>query len=104
MVAMMYLSKTQKTSHYAWNRYPIDDTDLMSSVAYAGRELIFTIDTELLRIPTMNPDNNQVLFKYLRDMSTNSQFAISVLQIRTEERITSHRERWNKGRQILFSK
>ena len=39
-----------------------------------------------------------MLFKYLLDVSTNSQFPISVLQILLEKRITKHRERWNKGR------
>ena len=52
----------------------------------------------------MNPDNNQVLFKYLRDVYKNSQFAISVLQIIIEERITAHREYWNKVIQQNISK
>ena len=59
----------------------IDDTDVMRIVEDVSRSFRFTMDTELLPAPTLNPDNNQVLFKYLQDVSTNSQFAIIVLQI-----------------------
>ena len=68
----------------------------MHSVSDVGREIRFPLDTELLSTPTLNPDNNQLLFDYLRDMYKNSQFAISVLQIIILERITAHLERWNK--------
>ena len=39
------------------------------SIAAVVRELVFTMDTELLPTPTLNPDNNQALFKYLKDVS-----------------------------------
>ena len=93
-----------KTSQYTCNIAPINDTNVMRSVAAVGREFIFPLDTELLSTPTLNPDNNLVLFKYLQEMSTNSQFAISVLQIIIEERITAHREYWNKVIQQNISK
>ena len=47
----------------------------------------------------MNPDNNQALFNYLRDVSTNSQFTISVLKILIEESRTAHHKRWKKVNQ-----
>ena len=53
----------------------------------------------MLPTPTLNPDNNQVLFKYLQDVSTNSQLVISVLQIIIEEGRIVHHELWNSGRQ-----
>ena len=68
-----------KTTQYARNSAPIDDTDMIHSVTYFGRELIFNLDKELLPTPTLNPNNNQVLLKYLRDINTNSQFTISGL-------------------------
>ena len=71
----------------------------MRSVAVVGGELIFPLDKELLPTPTLNPDNNQALFKYLRDVPMNSQFAISVLNILLEERRIAHCKYWNKGKQ-----
>ena len=68
-----------KISQYAQNSSPINDTDVMHRVADVGREFIFTLDIELLTTPTLNPDDNKVLFKYLRDVSTNYQFSIYIL-------------------------
>ena len=47
------------TSHYSWNSAPIDDTDVMRRVSAVGREFRFTLDTEMLPKPTLNPNNNQ---------------------------------------------
>ena len=69
----------------------------MRSVTALGREFRIIIDTELLESPTLNPGNNEKLFKYLRDVSTNSTFMTAVLKIIVEERQTAHRERWNNG-------
>ena len=63
--------QNEKKSHYAWNSAPIDDINVMRIVAAVGIEYRFTLDTELLLTPNLNIDNNQLLFKYLRDMSTN---------------------------------
>ena len=51
----------------------------MRSVAAVGRGLIFTLNMELLPTTDLNTDKNNALFKYLQDVSTNSQFEISVL-------------------------
>ena len=52
-----------KTSQYACNSAPIDDTDVMRSVAAVGREFIFPLDIELFSTPNLNPYNNQAFFK-----------------------------------------
>jgi hypothetical protein len=87
-----------KTSQYAWNSAPIDDTDVMRSVAAIGREFRFPLDIEFLGTPTLNDDSNSGLYNYLRHVSGNSTFAIGVLQTLIEERRTAHRDRWNKSR------
>ena len=73
-----------KTYQYAWNSSPIDGTEVVSIIEDVGRELIFSLDRELLTTPTLNLDNNQALFNYFRDVSKNSQFALPVLQILIE--------------------
>ena len=78
--------QNEKTYQYARNSAPIDDTNVIQSVAAVVREFRFPLDTEMLPTPNLNPDNNKVLFKDLQDVYTNSQFAISVLQIIIEER------------------
>ena len=45
-----------KTSQNAWKSAQIDDTYVMRRVAAVGREFRFTLDTELLPTPTLNPD------------------------------------------------
>ena len=87
-----------KTSQYGWNSSPIDDTDIPRCVAALGREFRFPLDVELLEQPCLNDKNNSALFHYLRNVSCNSKFAVSVLQILLEERRTAHRERHNKDR------
>ena len=57
------LIQKSKTSKYAWNSSPIDDTDVMHSVVAVGIELIFPLNTELLPKPPLNPENNQELSK-----------------------------------------
>ena len=74
------VSKTQKTSQYAWNSTLINDNHVLRSLAAVGRKLKFHMDTELLPTPTLNADKNQLLFKCLQDVSINSQFEISVLK------------------------
>ena len=81
------------------NNDPIDNTNVMLIIAAVGIEFRYPLDTELLPTPTLNSDNNQELFKYLRDVSTNPQIEISTLQIRIEEGITVHSKHWNKIQQ-----
>ena len=93
MLVMVHLSKTHKSYQYVWKSAPIDYTDVVRIFAAVGREFRLPLDIELLLTPTLNPDNNHALFKYLRDVSMNSQLAISVLQTLLEESRTAHRKR-----------
>ena len=56
------------------------------------------MDVELSAMPIINDNQNSALFKYLRDVSNNSKFATSVVQILVEERREAHRLRWNKDK------
>ena len=87
-----------KTSQYAWNSAPIDDTDISRSMAAVGRDFKFPMDVELSSMPTISDNTNSALFKYLRDVSNDSKFATSVVQILVEERRDAHRQRWNKDK------
>ena len=55
---------------------------------------------ELSPIPQLNNTNNGLLFQYSRNVSVESMFALSVLQILIEEHTTSHRERHSKGKTV----
>ena len=70
-----------KTSQYAWNSAPIDNTDIQRCVAAIGREFKFPMDMELQPSPTINSTNNSALFEYLRDVSCHSEFSKSILQL-----------------------
>ena len=87
-----------KTSQYAWNSAPIDDTDIPRSLAAVGRHFKFPMDIDLNVAPTINCHNQSALYTYLRDVSNDSQFATSILQVLIEERRTAHRLRWNTDR------
>ena len=90
-----------RTSQYAWNSAPIDDTDIPRCVVAIGREFRFPLDIELLEQPNLNEKDNGALFHYLRNVTCNSKFAILVLQILLEERRAVHRNRWNKDKVII---
>ena len=52
----------------------------------------------MLKQPNLNEKNNSALFRYLRNVSCNSKFTVSVLQILLEERRLAHKERWTKDK------
>ena len=56
---------------------------------------------KLLEQPNLNEKDNDALFYYLRNVSCNSKFAISVLQILLEERRAAHRDRRNKNKVLI---
>ena len=58
-----------KTSQYAWNSAPIDDTDTPQCVAAIGREFRFSLDIELLKQPNLNGKDYSALLCYLRNLS-----------------------------------
>ena len=55
-------------------------------MAAIGREFRFPMDVELNAILSMNDNHSSALYKYLRDVSNDSKFATSVVQILVEER------------------
>ena len=59
------------------------------------------MDIELLEQPNLNEKDNSALFHYLRNISCNSKFAVSVLQTLLEEHRTTDRERWNKDKVLV---
>ena len=87
-----------KTSQYAWNSAPIDNTDICRSVAAIGRTFRFPLDVELSPTPLLNNECNSTLFNYMWDVSTDSTFSLSILQVLIEERRAAHRERHNTNR------
>lgn len=90
--------RTAKTAQFAWNSAPIDGTDVVRSLAAVGRAFRFPLDVELSPSPTLNDESNSHLFQYLRDVSDESKFALSIVQILVEERRQSHQDRHNKDK------
>ena len=91
--------QNSKTSQYAWNSAPIDDTDVTRCMAAVGREFLFVpLDIELASTPTLNDETKSALYHYLRQVSNNSAFVQSILAVLLEERHTTHRDRHNKGK------
>ena len=86
-----------KTSQYAWNSAPIDDTDIPRSVAAVGRAFKFPLDADISATPTLNSHSNSGLYNYLRHVSSNATFAQNVLKILIEERRLRHRDRHNQS-------
>ena len=89
-----------KTSQFAWNSAPIDNTDVVRSLAAVGREFRFPLDVELSVIPPINDASNSALTNYLRDVSIEAKFATSVVQVLIEERRLAHQERVNKDKVV----
>jgi len=72
--------------------------DVIRSLAAVGREFRFPLDVQLSPSPTLNDESNSHLFQYLRDVSNESQFALSIIQILVEERRQSHQAHHNKDK------
>ena len=85
----MFLQNAKK-SQFAWNSAPIYNTDVVRSLAAVGREFRFPLDVELSVIPPINDVSNSALTNYLRGVSIESKFAVSVVQVLIEERLLAH--------------
>jgi len=89
---------------YAWNASPIDGTDIIRSVAAVGRPFRFPVDTQLSAIdsaaitPVSSCNDLSSLHEYLRLGQSQSQFAVQILQLLTEERRITQSERVNEQR------
>ena len=77
--------KNSKTSQYDWNSAPIYNIDISRSLAAVGREFQFPLDIELSTIPELNDESNLTLYNYLWNVSLDTVFATSVVQVLVEE-------------------
>ena len=68
-----------KTSQYAWNSAPIDDTEITICVSVVGRHFKFPMDVHLSAAPSLNREDHTDLYQYLRDVSVDSHVTASVL-------------------------
>ena len=73
-------------------------------MAAIGRLFRFPLDVELSPCPILNNETNSVLFQYLHNISTDSTFSLSILQVLIDERHQSHGEQHNKGKAICTLK
>ena len=78
--------KNANTSQYLWNSAHIEDTNVTRCMTAIGRDFRFHLDVNLMPTSTLNNTDNANLFQYLRDMSTESAFALLIMQIIVEER------------------
>ena len=56
------------------------------------------MDVQVNKTPELNDTDHSALYNYLRNVSFDSTFATSVLQVLIEENRTAHRDRWNTKR------
>ena len=61
-----------KTSQYAWNSAPIDNTDIPRCVATIRREFRSPLDIKLLDQPSIHNKEHSALFHYLRNISCDT--------------------------------
>ena len=95
-----YLSilKNPKTSQYAWNSVPIENTDVSGSLAAVGKKSRSPLDIELSAIPELNDEYNSTLYNYLWNISSDASLTTSVVQVLVEEPHEAHRQLRNKGK------
>lgn len=93
-----------KLSQYAWNSAPIDNTDIIRSLAAVGREFRMFGDINLQPTPNLNNDQNSELYNYLRQMHNDGPFATTVIQILVEERkaVVSLKNEFNAKWTVFF--
>ena len=84
--------ENSKTSQYAWNSAPIDNTNILRCVAVVGRHFKFHVGVQLNKTPELNDIDHLALYNYLRDVSIDSTFATSLLQVLIKKRCTAHRD------------
>ena len=100
----LVILQNAKTSQYGWNSAPIDNTDINKSMATIRSKFCFPLDVNLSPTPSLNNLHNGALFQYLRNVSTDSKFVLSVLQNIIEKRRTTHRNWYNKDKVVYTLK
>ena len=83
--------ENSKTSQYAWNSTPIDDTYIPRYLAAVGQHFKCPMDVNLSAAPSIKCHNQSGLYTYLRDVSNDSQIDVSILQVHIEEHRSAHR-------------
>ena len=73
--------ENHKTSQYAWNSSPINYTDIPCCVSAVDRNFKFPINVDLSVFIQLKDTSNSALYQYLRNVSNDSHFSASVLQI-----------------------
>ena len=87
-----------KTSQYAWNSAPINNTNIPQRVAAVGRQFRFSMDVDLIAAPIRNDSDQSALYGYMCNVSSESIFATLVLQILVEEWYSVHLTRCDTQR------
>jgi hypothetical protein len=81
------------TADYAWNSGPIDDTDILRSVAAVGRPFLFPNDISLSSLPPELCSNNATaVTKYMQFVSEHVSFSQTILRFLVEGRRVAHAE------------
>jgi hypothetical protein len=86
------------TAGYAWNSAPIDDTDILCSVAAIGWPFLFPIDISLSLPPLLCSDNATTVTQYLTFISKHTSFSQTILWFLVEDRRLAHAECANESR------
>ena len=82
------IETTLKTSQYAWNSAPILVTDIFCSLAAVGWDFKVLLDVSLACLSALKILDSTVHFQYFRNVSNNSIFSQSFLQILIKKRRT----------------
>ena len=90
--------QNSKTSQYAWDIIPIDDTDVIRSMTDIGCIFRFSLDVDLSPTPILNSGSNSTLFNYLLNVFADSAYALLILQATIKEKRESHQQHQNNGK------
>ena len=99
-----FFIENSKFSQYAWNSASIDDTEVSRCLAAVVQHFKFPVDVDLNAAPSVNCNDQSTLYTYLRNLSNNPHFVVSVLQVLIEERRSAHRSRWSTDREAKYFK
>ena len=70
-----YFVESGMLSVYAWNASPIDGTEIIRSIPAIGRELKFSMDIHIAKIPTVIDSASKSVVTYLRHIQNDVQFS-----------------------------
>ena len=85
-------------SAYGWNSAPIDGTNIVRSIPAVGREFRFPLDTKTAPVPPLNDLQHSELLPYLREIGSESETAVALLELLINDRREQHRKRHNSSK------